>query len=77
MPNVQIRDVPPELHRRLKVQAAAAGQSLNQFLLERLSEIAGTITLGELIAEHRTRPPYQGPSTAEIAAIIREDRDSR
>ena len=74
MPNVQIRDVPEELHRRLKAQAAAAGQSLNEFLLGRLTEIGGTITLDELLVEVRKLPPYEGPS---IAAIIREDRDSR
>jgi plasmid stability protein len=74
MANVQIRDVPPDLHRRLKAQAGAAGQSLNQFLLDRLSEIAGTVSLDELTAEIRRLPPYEGPS---IAAIIREERDSR
>lgn len=74
MPNVQIRDVPEDLHRRLKAQAAAEGQSLNEFLLGRLREIGGTITLEELVSEVRKLPPYEGPS---IAAIIREDRDSR
>jgi len=74
MANVQIRDVPEDLHRRLKTQAAAAGQSLNQFLLDRLTELAGSVSLEELTAELRQLPPYEGPS---IAAIIREDRDSR
>jgi hypothetical protein len=74
MANVQIRDVPDDLHRRLKAKAAAAGQSLNEFLLEHLEDIGGTITLGELIERNRHLPRYEGPS---IAAIIREDRDSR
>ena len=74
MANVQIRGVSDDLHRRLKEQAALAGQSLNEYLLAQLGEIAGTITLDELIDRNRHLPPYDGPS---IAAIIREDRDIR
>ena len=74
MANVQIRGVPDDLHRRLKAKAAAAGQSLNEFLLEHLEDIAGKITIGELIERNRHLPPYDGPS---LAAIVREDRDSR
>jgi hypothetical protein len=72
--NVQIRDVPDEVHRRLKSQAALAGQSLNEFLLARMSEIALTPTLPELVERIRSRAPYEGPS---VAAIIREERDRR
>jgi antitoxin FitA len=73
MANVQIRGVPDDLHRRLKSQAAAAGQSLNDYLLDHLQDIGGKITLGELIERNRHLPRYEGPS---IAAIVREDRDS-
>jgi antitoxin FitA len=74
VPNVQIRDVPEDVHRQLKAQAATAGQSLNEFLLGRLGEIASTPTIHELAAEIRRRPPYMGPSSA---AVIRAARDSR
>jgi plasmid stability protein len=74
MPNVQIRDVPDDLHRRLKTQAATTGQSLNEFLLARLAEIAQTPTLHELAAEIRRQPPYGGPSSA---ATIRRARGAR
>ena len=74
MPNVQIRGVPEDVHRRLKSQAASEGQSLNEYLLERLTEIARLSTLAELSARIRGREPYTGPSSA---SIIREDRDSR
>jgi plasmid stability protein len=72
--NVQVRDVPDDVHRRLKSQAALAGQSLNEFLLARMTEIARTPTLGELAERIRARPPYTRPSAA---AAIREDRDRR
>ena len=74
MANVQIRDVPNEVHRRLKSQAALSGQSLNEYLLARLSEIARTPTLPELMDRIRSRSAYEGPS---IAAILREERDRR
>ena len=74
MPNVQIRGVPDDVHRRLKSQAALAGQSLNEYLLAQLSEIASMPTIPQLIARIRELPPYDGPS---LAALIREDRDSR
>ena len=74
MPNIQVRGVPDDVHRRLKLQAALAGQSLNEFLLARISEIARMPTVGELAERVRARAPYTGPSSA---ALIREDRDRR
>jgi len=72
--HVQIRDVPEDVHRRLKSQAAFEGLSLNEYLLARITEIARLPTLAELSARIRAREPYTGPSSA---SIIREDRDSR
>ena len=69
---MQIRGVPEDVHRRLKSQAALAGQSLNEFLLARMSEIARTPTIPELAERIRSRAAYEGPSTA---AIVRRDRD--
>lgn len=74
MPSVQIRAVPEDVHRRLRSQAALSGQSLNEFLLARLSEIAALPTVTELAERIRTRAPYTGPSSA---AVIREARDRR
>jgi hypothetical protein len=74
MPNVQVRDVPDDVHRRLKSQAALAGQSLNEYLLARLSELARLPTVPELAERIRERAAYEGSSSA---ALIREDRDRR
>lgn len=71
--NIQIRGVPDDVHRTLKSQAALSGQSLNEFLLARMEEMAGKPTITELIARIREREPYTGPS---LANIVREDRDS-
>jgi antitoxin FitA len=74
VPNVQVRDVPDDVHRRLKSQAALAGQSLNEFLLARLGDIASVPTVPELAQRIREREPYDGPSSA---AIVRAERDAR
>jgi antitoxin FitA len=74
MPNVQVRHVPDDVHRRLKSQAALAGQSLNEFLLARMTDIANVPPVSEMAERIRRRPPYDGPSSA---TTIREDRDRR
>jgi len=74
MANVQVRDVPDDVHRKLKSRAALAGQSLNAFLLERMSEMARVPTVPELAERIRRREPYSGPSSANV---IREERDRR
>jgi antitoxin FitA len=74
MANVQVRGVPDDVHRRLKSQAALSGQSLNDFLLDRMTDIAKLPTIPELAERIRQREPYAGPSSA---ALIREDRDRR
>lgn len=74
MANVQIRGVPEDVHRRLKSQAALAGQSLNEFLLARMTDIARLPTIPELAERVRSRAGYEGPSSA---TVVREDRDRR
>jgi hypothetical protein len=57
---IQVRDVPDEVHRQLVEHAAAAGLSLNQFLLreyERICRRAGNRRLlEELAAVDAVRP---------------------
>jgi len=74
MANVQVRGVPEDVHRRLKSQAALSGRSLNDYLLDRMTDIAKLPTVPELAARIRERGPYAGPSSA---SLIREDRDRR
>lgn len=40
MPSVQIKNVPENVHRTLRMRAAANGQSLQQFLLQLLEDEA-------------------------------------
>ena len=58
MPNVQIRDVPDDVHEALVHRAKAAGQSLQQFLAGQLERIAETPTIDEMLdrIERRSTP---------------------
>jgi antitoxin FitA len=54
---IQIRNVPDEVHRALKVRAANAGMSLSDFLLREVTRVAGTLTVEEVIERARRRGP--------------------
>lgn len=70
---VQIRNVPEDLHRRLKSRAALAGMSLSDYLLAEIRQIAERPTLDEIRARLSSLPEVTlSPSPAEI---IRAERD--
>lgn len=77
MATVQVRNVPEEIHRLLKIQAAESGTSLNEFLLGRLSEIAERPTLAQLAQRARARGPVEGVTMGDIVDLVRHDRDHR
>jgi antitoxin FitA len=64
---IQIRDVPEDVHRRLKVRAAAEGTSLSAYLLRIVTRAARAPTPEEIDARIRSREPA-GVSTEEILA---------
>ena len=74
VPNLQIRGVPDDVHRRLKSQAALAGQSLNEFLLARMNDVASAPSIHELADRIQEHEAYTGKSSA---SVIRKDRDRR
>ena len=79
MATIQIRNVPEEVHRVYQVRAAAAGQSLQEYLLTYLVEHASLATPAEIVAEVRRRKAIEGESgyaTSSSADVIREDRES-
>jgi plasmid stability protein len=49
MPSIQIKDVPEETHATLRARAAAAHQSLQEYLRSRLVDEASRPTLDEVL----------------------------
>jgi hypothetical protein len=72
MPNVQVRDVPPDVHEALIRRAEAAGQSLQQFLAGQLAAIAATPTIDEILDRIERRPKGRLSASDAIAAIDAE-----
>ena len=72
MPNVQVRDVPPEVHAVLVRRAEEAGQSLQQYLAAHLVTLATTPTLGEVLDRIQRRPKGRVSSTAALKALDAE-----
>lgn len=76
MPSVQIKDVPDETHAVLRRRAAAAHQSLQEYLRARLIDEAGEPTLDEVLDRAGGRAGGSVPLKA-AAAAVRADRDRR
>ncbi len=76
MPSIQVKDVPEDVHATLRSRAAAAGMSLQEYLLARLMEEARTPTLDEVL--DRAGGRAGGKATLRTAAkAIRRARDAR
>lgn len=71
---VQIRNMPDDLHRTMKVRAAQRGVSLSDYLLELAARDADTVPVAELMARIRERPRPRKLSSA--APLIRAMRDA-
>ncbi len=72
---IQIRNVPNELHRRLKARAALAGMTLSDYLLKEVRTSAEQPTLEELRARIEQRSVVT--PTVSPAELVRAERDRR
>jgi plasmid stability protein len=72
---IQLRNVPEELHRKLKARAALEGLSLSDYLLREVQRVAERPTLAELrerLARRTPVHPRVPPATA-----VRAERAKR
>lgn len=76
MPSIQVKDVPGEVHAVLRARAAAAGKSLQEYLLGTLVEQASKPTLDEVLDRAGGRAGGAA-SLVDAAAAVRDDRDTR
>lgn len=72
---VQIRNVPSDLHRQLKVRAALEGMTLSSYLLRELRRTVERPTLEEIRQRLAKRQPvHPRPAPAAAVRAEREDR---
>ncbi|WP_414121392.1 FitA-like ribbon-helix-helix domain-containing protein [Corynebacterium nuruki] len=76
MATIQIKNVSPEAHAVLRERAAAAHQSLQEYLKSRLEEEAARPTLEEVLDRigHRSGGSL---TVTEATDAVRADRDRR
>jgi plasmid stability protein len=74
MAHIQIRNVPPELHRKLKARAAEQGLTLSEYVLRQVERSAEVPSLEEAVRRIRSRKHVR--LKTRPADLIREDRDS-
>ena len=74
MAYIQIRNVPDDLHRKLKIRAAQAGMTLSDYLLAEIRKSAEVPTMEEVVA--RVRSGELAELKTRPADIIRAWRDA-
>ena len=72
---IQIRNVPDEIHRKLKIRAAKEGVTLSELMAREARRLAEQPTLEELRERLLSRPPVKLSRTP--AQVVREGRDRR
>lgn len=76
MPSIQIKNVPADTHRVLRLRAAEANQSLQEYLRSRLIAEAASPTLDEILTRASGRSGGE-VSLASAAETLRADRARR
>jgi plasmid stability protein len=72
---LQVRNVPDDVHERLRAQARRSGMSLSEYVGRALRRLADEATVEETLADaERTGGVF---SFDEVNAIIRAERESR
>lgn len=73
MSSIQVRNVPDELHRQLKVRAAQEGRTLSDYVLDELRVAAGRPTMSRWLHDVDGLPPH-GKTPTPAAEVIADER---
>lgn len=77
MGNLQIKDIDPALHERLRERAEAEHMSMRDYVLRLLERDLSLPSLDEWLDEVMAWEPATGPVTLDTATIIREGWEER
>lgn len=72
---IQIRNVSPELHRRLKARAATEGMSMSEYVLREIQKSLERPTRAEVLARLAAQPVrrFRQP----LSEVVRSERETR
>ncbi|MGN6216580.1 MAG: FitA-like ribbon-helix-helix domain-containing protein [Solirubrobacterales bacterium] len=71
---IQIRNVPDDLHKQLKIRAAAAGMSMSDYIKRELSRKSRKSTIREIGARSKGRSAGSTLTTKDVVDTFREMR---
>jgi plasmid stability protein len=76
MPAIQLRQVPDDLHRKLKARAALEGRSLSNYIVREIRQLEEKPTISEMMERlARRKPVHLETSPVEILRALRDGRD--
>jgi plasmid stability protein len=74
---IQIKNVPPELHERLRERARREGRNMSDYALEVLERDLAIPTTREWLERLSQDEPVQGITSQDIVDLIHEGRAER
>jgi plasmid stability protein len=74
---IQIKNVPPELHERLRERARREGRNLSEYALGVLERDLAAPTTREWLERLRQDEPVRGIASEDIVSLIHEGRAER
>lgn len=78
MGNIQVKNVPEDLHEQVRRRAAAEGTTVRDYLLGLIQRDLAVPSMAEWLAELADDPPVEGVTpAAEVIAEERAKRDRR
>lgn len=77
MSAIQIKNVPPELHNRLRERARREGRNLSEYALGVLERDLAVPTTREWLERLRQDEPVQGIGSGDVVSLIHEGRAER
>jgi plasmid stability protein len=72
---IQLRNVPDDVHRALKIKAAEAGLSLSDFLVREVTSIAWRPSIDDLLKRIKQHSSVKTPE--DSVAAVRAERETR
>jgi plasmid stability protein len=77
MSAIQVKNVPPELHARLRERARREGRNLSDYVLQALERDLSVPSTREWLERLSEDEPVRGITSEEIADSIRKGRAER
>jgi len=73
---LQVRNLPDDVHAKLKARAAEARMSLSDYVAVELAKLVEYRSNAEIVAEFRRQHPEITMTNEDVVAAVRAERDA-